>query len=68
MIGHADANEIKSETAIGDNEDMQEDEKKEEDNLEQLAKYPIGLVVASTFIIGVINGLIAGIVIGMILA
>ena len=47
---------------------MQEDEKKEEDDLEQLAKYPIGLVVASTFIIGVIIGLIAGIVIGMILA
>lgn len=61
MIGHADANDIKCETAIGDNEDGQ-------DNMTELAKYPVTLIVAGSFFVGLIFGFVAGIIIGMILA
>jgi hypothetical protein len=56
MIGHADANEIISDTDPG------------EDDFEKLLKYPITLVVGVSFIVGIIFGFITGFFIGFFLA
>jgi hypothetical protein len=40
----------------------------EENKVEQLSHYPTGLIVAASFFVGIVFGLIAGIIIGMILA
>lgn len=49
MIGHADANEIKSDTAIGDDEDAT-------DNIEKLSQYPTAYIVTTSFLVGMLVG------------